>query len=103
MGTAEPCSRRRALPFGSRLNGAAGNEKHFRMADEAATVIGCTRTGAETCQERHVKAIFAFVALLFVLHGPLLAADEVKQLAPTHAEVSYGPYPRNVLDFWKAD
>ena len=24
-------------------------------------------------------------------------------LPPTHAEVSYGPHPRNVLDFWKAD
>ncbi|HKI20675.1 MAG TPA: alpha/beta hydrolase, partial [Isosphaeraceae bacterium] len=41
-------------------------------------------------------------AVLFVAAGPLLAAEEAKQLPPTYADVSYGPHPRNVLDFWKA-
>jgi arylformamidase len=31
----------------------------------------------------------------------LLAAEEARQ--PTHADVSYGPHERNVLDFWKAE
>ena len=31
-----------------------------------------------------------------------LAADPPKRLAPTAADVSYGPDVRNVLDFWKA-
>jgi len=30
------------------------------------------------------------------------AADD-SQLTPTYANVSYGPYARNVLDFWKAE
>jgi acetyl esterase/lipase len=38
-----------------------------------------------------------------VLAAPLFAADESKQLPPTFSEVSYGPHPRNVLDFWKAE
>lgn len=32
----------------------------------------------------------------------VLAADPKPQIAPTHADVSYGPHVRNVLDFWKA-
>ena len=32
----------------------------------------------------------------------VLAADAPPQLAPTHADVSYGPAARNVLDFWQA-
>ena len=32
-----------------------------------------------------------------------LAADDGKPLAPTHANVSYGPHAMNVLDFWKAE
>jgi acetyl esterase/lipase len=32
-----------------------------------------------------------------------LFAEDTKPLPPTHADVSYGPYKRNVLDFWKAD
>src|SRR5262245_22147741 len=34
--------------------------------------------------------------------GTALAADEPAKLAPTHANVSYGPYARDVLDFWQA-
>jgi acetyl esterase/lipase len=37
------------------------------------------------------------------LTAPVFAADEAKQLPPSFAEVSYGPHPRNVLDFWKAE
>ena len=46
------------------------------------------------------------IAVLFVLSataGALLAADDAKQLSPTHADVSYGPHARNVLDFWRAE
>ncbi len=46
------------------------------------------------------------VLSLFVLlgaSGALFAADDAKQLAPTHAEVAYGPHARNVLDFWQAE
>lgn len=32
-----------------------------------------------------------------------LSADDAKQLAPSHANVSYGPHKMNVLDFWKAE
>ncbi len=44
--------------------------------------------------------------LTFVIHvataAALCAADE-PPLLPTHADVVYGPHPRNVLDFWKAN
>jgi acetyl esterase/lipase len=44
------------------------------------------------------------LALLFTLVAATsFAADEPKQLAPTHANVAYGPHARNVLDFWKAE
>src|SRR3990170_137734 len=45
-----------------------------------------------------------FLASVIVLAGSagLFAAD-AKQAAPTHANVSYGPHPRNVLDFWQAE
>lgn len=32
-----------------------------------------------------------------------LCADAPKALAPTHADVSYGPHAMNVLDFWRAE
>ena len=35
--------------------------------------------------------------------GSLLVADASKKLAPTYADVSYGPYAMNVLDFWQAE
>ncbi len=34
--------------------------------------------------------------------GALLAADPPQPKKPTHADVSYGPDPANVLDFWQA-
>jgi arylformamidase len=36
------------------------------------------------------------------MHGVMHAADPAPQIPPTHAEVSYGPRVRNVLDFWQA-
>lgn len=42
------------------------------------------------------------VLLLALSAGTLFAADNPKQVAPTHADVSYGPQAMNVLDFWQA-
>jgi acetyl esterase/lipase len=50
-----------------------------------------------------VKAIATIAVGCLVLTAPLFAADESQKLPPTFAEVSYGPHPRNVLDFWKAE
>ena len=50
-----------------------------------------------------MKTSFAVLFLFAALTAPALAADESKPLVPTHAEVSYGPHARNVLDFWKAE
>ncbi|HEY2251342.1 MAG TPA: alpha/beta hydrolase [Planctomycetaceae bacterium] len=50
-----------------------------------------------------MKSIMAVVVTLFVFAGPAFADDEPQQLAPTQAEVSYGPHKMNVLDFWKAE
>jgi len=50
-----------------------------------------------------VKASLTIAVGCLVLTAPLFAADESKQLPPTFADVSYGPHPRNVLDFWKAE
>lgn len=41
------------------------------------------------------------VALLYAC-GSLHAADDAKESAPTHANVSYGPHAADVLDFWQA-
>ncbi|WP_040593060.1 alpha/beta hydrolase [Schlesneria paludicola] len=35
--------------------------------------------------------------------GFVYAQDEVPELPPTHADVAYGPFERNVLDFWQAE
>ncbi len=43
--------------------------------------------------------LFALVAAC----GNLLAADDPKQLPPTHADLSFGPHVMQVLDFWKAE
>jgi acetyl esterase/lipase len=51
-------------------------------------------------QEHPVKFVFTFA--VFVA-GPLLAANDAQQIPPAHAGVAYGPHPRNVLDFWKAE
>jgi acetyl esterase/lipase len=46
----------------------------------------------------------AFGALLIALvAASQTVAAETKPLDPTYANVSYGPFQRNVLDFWKAD
>ena len=47
-----------------------------------------------------------WIAVLISLVGAistLFAADDKKQPVPTYADVAYGPYPRNVLDFYKAE
>ena len=46
-----------------------------------------------------------WIAVLVSLVGATgtLAAGDNTQSGPTYADVSYGPYPRNVLDFWKAE
>ncbi len=41
--------------------------------------------------------------ILLALPANVLLADELKPLVPTMANVSYGPDPMNVIDFWKAD
>jgi acetyl esterase/lipase len=48
---------------------------------------------------------FRLAALVCFFPGilPALLADEPTQRTPTHADVSYGPDVRNVIDFWKAD
>src|SRR5579871_6023531 len=52
-----------------------------------------------------MKRLFAVLFILAVPAAPLSAAEETapKGPAPTYADVSYGPNPRNVLDFWKAE
>ena len=47
------------------------------------------------------SSIAAFLSLLAFSQSSF-AADEPPQLAPTHADVSYGPHACNVLDFWQA-
>ena len=37
------------------------------------------------------------------LASSILSAEERKPVVPTLADVSYGPHPENVLDFWKAE
>lgn len=49
-----------------------------------------------------MKALIGIVVSLVALTGSLFAADPPAQIAPTHANVSYGPHERNVLDFWQA-
>lgn len=49
-----------------------------------------------------MKALIGIVVSLVALSSTLFAADPPPQIAPTHANVSYGPHERNVLDFWQA-
>ena len=46
-------------------------------------------------------AIFA-LSTFMLLAVTCIAEDKAKPLAPTHAEVSYGPHEMNVLDFYQA-
>jgi len=41
--------------------------------------------------------------VLFIQSSWLTAAEPGPQKPPTHANVSYGPHERNVLDFWQAE
>ena len=50
-----------------------------------------------------MKSSIATLLIAFVSTSALLAADEVKVLPPTQANVSYGPHAMNVIDFWKAE
>jgi len=53
---------------------------------------------------RATLATLAVVGLTWgVPFGPWALAEESPPLAPTHANVSYGPHERNVLDFWQAE
>jgi arylformamidase len=45
---------------------------------------------------------FLLALTLIAAVGSSIHADDAKNLAPTHADVSYGPHKMNVLDFWKA-
>jgi acetyl esterase/lipase len=47
-----------------------------------------------------IAVVFSLIAV--TSFSSSFAADESKPLEPTHANVAYGPYERNVLDFYKA-
>ncbi len=49
-----------------------------------------------------MKIIAAMFFTLIATTGVLFAADEKAKIAPTYADVSYGPYPEDVLDFYQA-
>ena len=50
-----------------------------------------------------MRLLLAATMTCTFLAASAVAADEPRpQLAPTEANVPYGPHPRNVLDFWKA-
>ncbi|MFN0052537.1 MAG: alpha/beta hydrolase [Planctomycetales bacterium] len=53
---------------------------------------------------RLTKFVFAVALLLFARWIPgALGDDAPRPPEATFAEVSYGPHPRNVLDFWRAE
>ena len=49
-----------------------------------------------------MKPLATFLAVLIIAVAAY-AADDSKGQAPTYADVSYGPYRSDVLDFWKAE
>lgn len=52
------------------------------------------------------KASQSGIALLLAMSSLLAAQDrpkKVEPLPPTHADVKYGPHPRNVMDVWLAE
>lgn len=46
---------------------------------------------------------FAFIFVFSLTFGFAYAEDEAPEIPPTHTDVAYGPFERNVLDFWKAE
>lgn len=56
-----------------------------------------------TNPENRMKSSITSLCVLLAAAGTLLADDAPKQLAPTHANLSYGPHAMNVLDFWQAE
>jgi arylformamidase len=50
-----------------------------------------------------MKSLIGVFVSLTMMAIPSFAADPPTQLTPTHADVSYGPDERNVLDFWQAE
>ena len=60
----------------------------------------------ETNEATMTAVSMARSVLLFVmpiLAVTLLSADDAQPLSPTHANVSYGPHSRNVLDYYQAE
>lgn len=47
--------------------------------------------------------LFLFVATSLLAQDNKAQPEAKPQIPPTQAEISYGPHPRNVLDFWKAE
>ena len=47
---------------------------------------------------RHLLLLISLAAV-----GSSIFANDAKELAPTYANVSYGPHKANLLDFWKAE
>ena len=54
-------------------------------------------------EEEAMLTRVGFLALVACCFELSFAQDTSPQLMPTFAEVSYGPHPRNVLDFWKGE
>ncbi|HVX64793.1 MAG TPA: alpha/beta hydrolase [Pirellulales bacterium] len=49
-----------------------------------------------------MKSLSLILISLFAVSGALQAAENADQTGPTYANVSYGPYAADVLDFWEA-
>ncbi len=50
-----------------------------------------------------MKHLAWIMMLMLIGSAQVFAADEANQLKPKHADVSYGPYPEMVLDFYQAE